>query len=563
MGRPEIELWWERSLKTESMGKRCFRLSNGAHGYLPTGSYCALDFETRELAVRTSGACLSEIQALFDEFERYENRSINLSVEVYKVGAAMGSDVMRRSVQMKDHGPIVEELNQATEDNRAVRLHSNQASTTHGRRFVIATTSVDQTSADDTETEWTPCFRWEVDPYIGSDQLLIDLNMALTVNSPWWSKKDSTPNLPAGVSPDSPHQIQSERQIQTSITLEPGKSRLVSAWNSPGESFVVLAFVTGNLAVIRPLPTSAAERLLAENEAALTGGVQLESPSMPVVPKGMELRRYRVPPDFLSLGGGNPDPFVTSTGQSGPDAKSILEAQGIPFPEGSSAAFFQSRGELQVINVPDSMNLIETFGCNWGYYNPPRVSCVLRIVEANSKVVRAWQKRSIDTVDHRAAWAALTEGEHRIVTEVMLETKNRQRARGFSGRVRSDSEIGLAVDQTNPAKKNTTAISNGGEQEFDPDGVEWEIEPAVGADGTTVEVNTAISLIERFDTSIEPRDARFERSEEYLQTSVTIANGTKRWIGVLDPRGGAQENGQKVLHAVFLEIVASCPWNEE
>jgi len=88
-------------------------------------------------------------------------------------------------------------------------------------------------------------------------------------------------------------------------------------------------------------------------------------------------RSYRVPPDFLTIGGGDAgggappaaptDPFAPQAGGGGSgliarkNAKQILEAQGITFPEGSSASFNPATSQLVVRNTQPNMDLVEAF----------------------------------------------------------------------------------------------------------------------------------------------------------------------------------------------------------
>ena len=86
-------------------------------------------------------------------------------------------------------------------------------------------------------------------------------------------------------------------------------------------------------------------------------------------------KSFRVPPDFLSrLGGGSSDgggeeaadPFADAGGGTGPKALAprkseteLLTANGVKFPEGSSAKFFSGSSTLLVRNTPTNLDLIE------------------------------------------------------------------------------------------------------------------------------------------------------------------------------------------------------------
>lgn len=84
-------------------------------------------------------------------------------------------------------------------------------------------------------------------------------------------------------------------------------------------------------------------------------------------------RTFRVPPDFLTAGGGDlgaaapADPFAAGGPSAGSGliarrtAKQILEAQGITFPEGASASYNPATSELVVRNTQPNLDLIEAF----------------------------------------------------------------------------------------------------------------------------------------------------------------------------------------------------------
>lgn len=84
-------------------------------------------------------------------------------------------------------------------------------------------------------------------------------------------------------------------------------------------------------------------------------------------------RTYKVPPDFLSLGDAAStagataaDPFAaptekpSSTLAARRGAKDILQAQGIPFPDGASAVYNPVTGQLTVKNTASNLDLVES-----------------------------------------------------------------------------------------------------------------------------------------------------------------------------------------------------------
>lgn len=116
-------------------------------------------------------------------------------------------------------------------------------------------------------------------------------------------------------------------------------------------------------------------------------------------------RSYRVPPDFLSNGGGDAggaaapaaaapaDPFAPAGGAAAggssliarKSAKQILEAQGITFPEGSSASFNPANSTLIVRNTQPNLDLVEAYVDSLTKGGPKMVVITSKFVEVTQK----------------------------------------------------------------------------------------------------------------------------------------------------------------------------------
>lgn len=112
-------------------------------------------------------------------------------------------------------------------------------------------------------------------------------------------------------------------------------------------------------------------------------------------------RNYRVPPDFLSIGGdaggaaapaANPDPFAAGAAAAPAgnliarkSAKQILEAQGITFPDGSSASFNPATSQLVVRNTQPNLDLVEAFVDTITKNAPKMVVITSKFVEVTQK----------------------------------------------------------------------------------------------------------------------------------------------------------------------------------
>lgn len=110
-------------------------------------------------------------------------------------------------------------------------------------------------------------------------------------------------------------------------------------------------------------------------------------------------RMYKVPPDFLSMGGGSAapaaasaDPFAStasaSTGSAliqRQTALEILSSQGIPFPEGASAVFNPVTSQLIVKNTQPNLDLVETFVNSLINQAPKQISIAAKFVEVSQR----------------------------------------------------------------------------------------------------------------------------------------------------------------------------------
>lgn len=114
-------------------------------------------------------------------------------------------------------------------------------------------------------------------------------------------------------------------------------------------------------------------------------------------------RIYKVPPDFLSLGGGasaataapaaSADPFAQ--GGAGAAASSsliarqsaldILKSQGIAFPEGASAVFNPVTSQLIVKNTQPNLDLVEAFVDSIRGQGPKQIYITSKFVEVSQK----------------------------------------------------------------------------------------------------------------------------------------------------------------------------------
>lgn len=146
----------------------------------------------------------------------------------------------------------------------------------------------------------------------------------------------------------------------TGLTLQNGRQRLFSIQPPPlqdsGDA-LWLTFVRADIALQHSPP-----RPRAPEPIALP-------PPAPSDPNELEVRFYRVPPDFLGS-----EPKKT--------AKEILEEMGITFPKGSSATFIPASSQLVVKNTRANLDLVDA-------YVDDTCRLPIRGVEVTSHVIEA------------------------------------------------------------------------------------------------------------------------------------------------------------------------------
>lgn len=114
-------------------------------------------------------------------------------------------------------------------------------------------------------------------------------------------------------------------------------------------------------------------------------------------------RTFKVPPDFLTSAGGGggaaggapaapADPFAPAGGAAAPTgvsarptARAVLEANGIGFPEGSSASFVAATSQLIVKNTQPNLDQVEAFVDELTKKVPQQIYITTKFVEVSQK----------------------------------------------------------------------------------------------------------------------------------------------------------------------------------
>jgi hypothetical protein len=392
-------------------------------------------------------------------------------------------------------------------------------------------------------------------------------------------------------------------EVTTSLSLIDGDTRLVGVWALDGEmnparlGLVRAAFFQANLVALLPLEDSRVEQLLKMRGEAVSPTPKAVFPvADPNLPPGMAVRRFRIPPDFLSLGStpadSAADPFASGAAAGEPQfirsmgVEEILRSQGIPFPPGSSANLLSATSELVVRNTPENIDLVEEFVQTAIGETPKLVVLSLHIAQADAGLIRKLERETRRLPDHVSAWRSIEEavaqGSAKVLRSALITTKSGQQS-GYESIIQFVTNTGVSYSNSNSSadtaesKKEAGApsavakasvVSQSGNSwlttsgEIQKVGFDFEIEPTVGADSKTIDLNLASTYdfappTQSVSTEPVPEGTRriaapsVEFHESEVKLSTTLLSGSTRMISVWKPSGTPELDGD-VLQALFI-----------
>ncbi len=585
---------------------------------LPPGSLVCFNPATSTLVLRTMAAAHDVFKPFADSMYNQSPKLVGWQIEIVEAPAAAVRAAIRDGVTGKsDHAAALEQLVAAQarivttmrgETKSGQKMSSAQSANIH---VPVELSGDEKHGAQATFVEEHPFgTQVEMEPTIGNDGEIIDLNIALTHQHsgpiPRWDRLTSATaakieaewlDLPKG-------------QIQTSLTFRDGATRMLGVFALDGAidpasaDKMRAAFIRLGLVRVLPLDDGRVEQLVkAHGEAVEPTPKAVRPVADPNLPPGMIVRRFRVPPDFESVGSAEPqggaaaappaDPFASGPAANEPrfmrrvTAEDILRAAGIPFPKGASANYLRETSELVARNTPSNIELIEAFLLPLDYgFKPRQVSFSAHIIQADAALIRKLSRETMSLSDHTAAWKAVedaeAQGKAKVLRSVWLETKSGQRATsesvieyslttetGIGGASRTESSSAPKSDDAKSGAVAKATVINGdgsttisATSEVSPVGLRLEIEPTVGNDNTTLDLNLSFEYdysppVQRVITEPPPPQTlrlaapRTEFREAKVSTSITMLSGSTRLLGVWKPEGNAELDGD-VLQAAFL-----------
>lgn len=580
---------------------------------LPQGSLAAFDPQNQMLVIRTTNAMQERISALSETLRLRLPRYLTFSLQIIEAEATAVRAAVRDAGSKSDHRGILTGLEALVAKGQGQHLGTLRTETRIGQRVKLtrgaeygypgSMTLTEGGLVVGTQEKRTVGTVLEIDPVVGPDGVTMDVNLTFEHHLASPEERWATSGQSGGKRLEFPVPDFRVVKTLTAITLTNGTSKLLSVWKPEAAAegkteMLQAAFLSGQVVALLPAPDGRLESLLK------TYGDKVEP--MPAaaaqppadLPEGMIQRRFRLPPDFLSASGGDgtpaapADPFAPAPASNLPDdprmtsritALEVLHAQGIPFPPGSSANFNPATGELLVRNTPENMALIDAFIDELLIHSPMSVAITVQVVEADGATLRRIEAETAKTADHGAAWRALEEdaaqGKAKLLRTAWLETRSGHRA--TYGAMREHITVSGTVLNAAGGKKgggdktadgtpgNGTAATDqmtvSGVYELTPVGLRFEVDPVIGPDGETMDLNLGLvydfappssrasaSLIDDKTFRMDSPGTAFHRAD--LTTTVTVTNGMHRLLGVWKPEGTPEFDKGDVLQAAFIKV---------
>lgn len=592
---------------------------------IPNGTLFAYDRTSMMLAVRTNAVTHDTIAAFSEQMIGGIPQYIAFNLRLLEADA----DVIRTAVKdasvSANHSSILARLEALADQGQARRLDSMKLETRSGQR--VAMTSAQETrhstefGADEKGNaavvqEMTPVgTTLELDPVSGPDGRTLDVNYNMKYHY-------AAPTLrwePANLS--GPRRIELRAtdfhtvSLASAVTLSSDSTKLLGVWAPeavPGAEApkkLQAAFLRGCIVSVLPATDDRAEGLIktfGEKADPTPSRIDAKKDEQGDVPPGMIVRRYHIPPDFLSMGGASApaamDPFAAAAPPPANEprftvrvtALDILRQQGIIFPQGSSANFSSATSELVVRNTPKNLEAVEAFIDSIRNKIPQNLIVTLHIVQCDAAFMRKMESDTLMIADHATAFgkveAETAQGRAKFLRTVRVETRSGQRSTISAGDDRmistglelgpfgSETQSSGETPKTADAKdeKAPQAIAHAtaaqgsslelsGFLESTRVGTDFEVDPVIGPDGVTVDLNFAIHYdyaqpSVRHDPApdgekvlkLEAPATDFHKAT--LASAMVLSDGMTRLVGVWKPQTLADGQNKDVLQAAFIRV---------
>jgi hypothetical protein len=573
------------------------RFREGLSG-LPEGTLIAIDYSRSMLAARTTEDGHGLIWTVVEGWLSKLPKMVVMKVTLLELPSNEVVTVMNESVAVADHSALLERLvNEGAQVVATTKLEGKSgqcavlkmgSEVSHATDFVLrADGSTKEVNREIEQVGLTV----EVEPLLSADEKTLDFIMSVQHSSVAGEVRSVPLGALAGKRVEADLQDFVMEKWTTTTALLSGQSRCLGVAQAAEEGKTRLCFLTAFAPKVHEAFTNhdrAASWLRKYGE--LIEPVTSVMKKEPEVPLGMVKKVFRIPWDLLSLGSveTQDDPFSPTDPFAVPSskpvsvwksAKEILVEQGIVFPEGSLANYNKQTSALTVVNEPAMVDLVETFIDTMHYHYPVLLRFDLHVLEAGSSVVGKVMQQSLGVTDHQVAWNTLLNeiknGRGRLLESAAMETKSGQRAAVESGRnyawAKTNGKVPVPVLEGKPDKEAVAMVREGSAElvatvEREPLGLRWEVDPVLGADGNTIDLNLSVRRhsrepTERFEApvaqegvlSVDAPAVDFHPLE--LATGFTTQDGMWRMIGTWQPMGPDGKLNPEVMQAVFVRAV--------
>lgn len=285
----------------------------------------------------------------------------------------------------------------------------------------------------------------------------------------------------------------------------------------------------------------------------------------------MQTRIYHIPPDFISCEippASAPPPTADPFSDAAPaaavpvpplkTARQILEAVGIPFPEGASATYSPVTNLLSVTNTLPNLDLVAAYILSITQLSPATIACTLTVIEGPGDLIRQASAASSRTTNAAPEFTRLLNlvkspgSDVHIIGDAFLETKS-----GTHATTQAVCDHAYASDLTMDAKSRASVT-----RDTRQIGLSLEWEPTLGADRTTIESSISIKLhpappASRQVSITEPASggtAEFPSTDiatAHFTTGFTSTPGSTKFLGITKPVGTSKQSAD-ILWAAFV-----------
>ena len=283
-------------------------------------------------------------------------------------------------------------------------------------------------------------------------------------------------------------------------------------------------------------------------------------------------RTFRVPPDFLSVGGSDaadaskdpfsppaPEPNLPVGKTPRKSAQQILEAAGITFPEGSSASYNSLTSLLKVTNTQPNLDLVEAY-VGSGLYCPPKIMAFnLTLFEAPGDLISQINAEASKIADGNKQLANLFDlaqkpgSSVRIAGNAYIETKS-----GSAVTTEAVCEPWFSNNASPDLSGHPSETSD-----RQPTGLCLKLEPTMQADGQTIDLSLDLELSPPSSAKTDepklsiptpanaPPKPTIDIPKVHLTSQLLVRTGSTKLVGIARPPDLRQKSDD-TLWAAFI-----------